>query len=47
MIDDLRWEERPATTRAGRVANTSPPALIGNVLVASIFASYRQHTDKG
>ena len=36
MIDDLRWEERPATTRAGRVANTSPPALIGNVLVASI-----------
>ncbi len=36
MMDDLRWEERPAARREGRVANTSPPAILGNVLVASI-----------
>ena len=36
MMDDLRWSERPAANRAGRVANTSPPSILGNVLVASI-----------
>ena len=36
MMDDLRWAERPATVRDGRVANTSPPAILGNVLIASI-----------
>ena len=36
MMDDLRWAERPAARREGRVANTSPPAILGNVLVASI-----------
>ena len=36
MMDDLRWSERPAAARAGRVANTSPAAILGNVLVASI-----------
>ena len=36
MMDDLRWSERPAAERAGRVANTSPPAILGNALVASI-----------
>jgi len=36
MMDDLRWHERPAAKREGRVANTSPPAILGNVLVASI-----------
>ncbi|MDA1094523.1 MAG: PQQ-binding-like beta-propeller repeat protein [Acidobacteria bacterium] len=36
MMDDLRWAERPAALRAGRVANTSPPAILGNVLVASV-----------
>ena len=36
MMDDLRWDERPAALRAGRVANTSPPAILGNALVASI-----------
>ena len=36
MMDDLRWDERPAARRAGRVANTSPPAILGNVLVSSI-----------
>ena len=36
MMDDLRWDERPAASREGRVANTSPPAILGNVLVASI-----------
>ena len=36
MMDDLRWDERPAAERAGRVANTSPPAILGNVLVSSI-----------
>ncbi|MCH2279448.1 MAG: PQQ-binding-like beta-propeller repeat protein, partial [Vicinamibacterales bacterium] len=36
MMDDLRWDERPAAERAGRVANTSPPAILGNAIVASI-----------
>ena len=36
MMDDLRWDERPAALREGRVANTSPPAILGNVLVSSI-----------
>ena len=36
MMDDLRWAERPAARREGRVANTSPPAILGNALVASI-----------
>ncbi|MDE0829970.1 MAG: PQQ-binding-like beta-propeller repeat protein, partial [Vicinamibacterales bacterium] len=36
MMDDLRWDERPAALRAGRVANTSPPAILGNAIVASI-----------
>tara|TARA_B100001123_G_scaffold422922_1_gene532454 strand:+ start:3842 stop:5908 length:2067 start_codon:yes stop_codon:yes gene_type:complete len=36
MMDDLRWNERSAAKREGRVANTSPPAILGNVLVASI-----------
>ena len=36
MMDDLRWDERPAARREGRVANTSPPAILGNVLVSSI-----------
>ncbi len=36
MMDDLRWDARPAAEREGRVANTSPPAILGNVIVASI-----------
>mgnify|MGYP002818027175 FL=1 len=36
MMDDLRWDERPASLRAGRVANTSPAAILGNAIVASI-----------
>ena len=36
MMDDLRWNARPAAERAGRVANTSPPAILGNVIVSSI-----------
>ena len=36
MMDDLRWDARPAAEREGRVANTSPPAILGNVVVASI-----------
>jgi quinoprotein glucose dehydrogenase len=36
MMDDLRWEERPGTERAGRVANTSPPAILGNTIVPSV-----------
>ena len=36
MMDDLRWDQRPAAERAGRVANTSPPAILGNVIVSSI-----------
>ena len=33
---NLRWNERPGLSREGRVANTSPVAIVGNVLVASI-----------
>jgi quinoprotein glucose dehydrogenase len=36
MTEHLRWDERPGLPREGRVANTSPPAIVGNVLVASI-----------
>jgi quinoprotein glucose dehydrogenase len=36
MGDNLRWNERPGLPREGRVANSSPPAIVGNVLVASI-----------
>lgn len=36
MIENLRWNQRPGTHREGRVSNTSPPAILGNVLVASI-----------
>jgi quinoprotein glucose dehydrogenase len=36
LADNLRWNERPDLPREGRVANTSPPAIVGNVLVASI-----------
>ena len=36
LTENLRWNERPGLPREGRVANTSPPAIVGNVLVASI-----------
>jgi glucose dehydrogenase len=36
MAENLRWNERPGLPREGRVANTSPPAIVGNVLVSSI-----------
>lgn len=36
MIENLRWDQRPGAHREGRVSNTSPPSIIGNVLVASI-----------
>jgi len=36
LAENLRWNERPGLPREGRVANTSPPAIVGNVLVASI-----------
>ncbi|MEI9813580.1 MAG: PQQ-binding-like beta-propeller repeat protein [Acidobacteriota bacterium] len=36
MVENLRWNERPGLPREGRVANTSPPAIVGNVLVSSI-----------
>jgi quinoprotein glucose dehydrogenase len=36
LAENLRWNERPGMAREGRVANTSPPAIVGNVLVASI-----------
>ena len=36
MAANLRWNERPGLPREGRVSNTSPPAIVGNVLVASI-----------
>src|SRR6188508_1488220 len=36
LAENLRWNERPGLPREGRVANTSPPAVLGNVLVASI-----------
>jgi quinoprotein glucose dehydrogenase len=36
LAANLRWNERPGLPHEGRVSNTSPPAIIGNVLVASI-----------
>jgi quinoprotein glucose dehydrogenase len=36
MAENLRWDQRPGTHKEGRVSNTSPPAILGNVLVASI-----------
>ncbi len=36
MVENLRWNERPGLPREGRVANSSPPAIVGNVLVSSI-----------
>ena len=36
MVENLRWNERPGLPRDGRVANSSPPAIVGNVLVSSI-----------
>ena len=36
MVDDLRWDERPGAQREGRVSNSSPPAILGDVLVASV-----------
>lgn len=36
MGDNLRWNERPGLPRDGRVGNTSPPAIVGNVLIAPI-----------
>jgi quinoprotein glucose dehydrogenase len=36
MGENLRWNERPGLARDGRVANSSPPAIVGNVLVSSI-----------
>jgi quinoprotein glucose dehydrogenase len=36
MVENLRWDKRPGANKEGRVSNTSPPSIIGNVLVASI-----------
>jgi quinoprotein glucose dehydrogenase len=36
LAENLRWNERPGLPHEGRVSNTSPPAILGNVLVASI-----------
>ena len=36
MVENLRWNQRPGAHREGRVSNTSPPSILGNVLVASI-----------
>jgi quinoprotein glucose dehydrogenase len=36
MAANFRWNERPGLPHEGRVSNTSPPAIVGNVLVASI-----------
>jgi quinoprotein glucose dehydrogenase len=36
LAANLRWTERPGLPREGRVANTSPVAIVGNVLVAPI-----------
>ncbi|MDH3207349.1 MAG: PQQ-binding-like beta-propeller repeat protein [Gemmatimonadota bacterium] len=36
MMDDLRWDERPGSVREGRVSNSSPPAILGNVVVPSV-----------
>src|SRR5215510_919091 len=36
LAANLRWNERPGLPHEGRVSNTSPVAILGNVLVASI-----------
>jgi len=36
LAANLRWNERPELPHEGRVSNTSPPAIVGNVLIASI-----------
>jgi quinoprotein glucose dehydrogenase len=36
LAANLRWNERPLLPREGRVSNTSPVAIVGNVLVAPI-----------
>jgi quinoprotein glucose dehydrogenase len=36
MAANLRWDERPGLPHEGRVSNTSPAAIVGNVLVAPI-----------
>jgi quinoprotein glucose dehydrogenase len=36
LAANFRWNERPGLPHEGRVSNTSPPAIVGNVLVASI-----------
>src|SRR4029078_1666123 len=36
MAANFRWNERPGLPHEGRVSNTSPPAIVGNVLIASI-----------
>jgi quinoprotein glucose dehydrogenase len=36
LAANLRWNDRPGLPHEGRVSNTSPPAIVGNVLVASI-----------
>ena len=36
MSENLRWDQRPGAHKEGRVSNTSPPAILGNVLVASV-----------
>src|SRR4051812_2968613 len=36
MAANFRWDERPGLPHEGRVSNTSPPAIVGDVLVASI-----------
>src|ERR1051326_8754018 len=36
LAANLRWNERPELPHEGRVSNTSPPAIVGNVLIASM-----------
>jgi quinoprotein glucose dehydrogenase len=36
MAANFRWNERPGMAHEGRVSNTSPPAIVGNTLIASI-----------
>jgi quinoprotein glucose dehydrogenase len=36
LAANLRWNERPGLPHEGRVSNTSPVAIVGNVLVAPI-----------
>jgi quinoprotein glucose dehydrogenase len=36
LAANLRWSERPGLPHEGRVSNTSPVAIVGNVLVAPI-----------